>query len=114
MDSVNVRQLKDNPSRALERARSGPVLVLKGDVPEALLVHIDLDLDADGRATRLALAAALFKDEVVSLGRAARIAGVAVAEFIEHLGRLGIPVLSATPEELREDVRTLETWTRSS
>ena len=40
MHTTNVRDLKKNPSLALRRAREGPVLILKGNEPDALLIHI--------------------------------------------------------------------------
>ena len=41
MKSVNVRQLKNNPSEALRSAREHPVIVMNRNQPEALLVHLD-------------------------------------------------------------------------
>ena len=35
MHTTNVRELKKNPSLALRLAREGPVLVLKGNDPDA-------------------------------------------------------------------------------
>ena len=60
--------------------------------------------------TRLALATALYRDEAVTLGRAAKIAGMTLAEFMQHLSRNGIPVVAGTPESVREDAATLDAW----
>jgi prevent-host-death family protein len=51
MKTVGVRELKDNPTRALREARHGPVLVTNRDEPDALLVSFDTlrDFDADLR-----------------------------------------------------------------
>ncbi len=78
MKSVNVRQLKNNPSEALRSAAEAPVLVLKGDHPEALILHLDIEGLPDEPDVLLALAAALYQSASISLGRAARLAGVTV------------------------------------
>ncbi len=114
MDTVNVRQLKDNPSRALRNTANGPVLVMKGHEPEALLVRLDIDGMTDGDEVRLALATGLFKDDVMSLGRAARVAQVTVSAFATHVSRLGIPLIRSEPSEARADRETLDEWLASS
>jgi predicted HTH domain antitoxin len=114
MDTVNVRQLKNNPSEALRSAASGPVLVLKGDHPEALILHLGIEGMEDAPDVKLALASALFGNGALSLGRAARVAGVAVSELITHLSRLGIPVIEGEPSDVAEDLESLEAWLASS
>lgn len=41
MYATNVRDLKKNPSAALRHARDEPVLILKGNQPDAVLLHLD-------------------------------------------------------------------------
>jgi len=41
MFATNARNLKKNPSLALRQAEKEPVLVLKGDQPNALIIHLD-------------------------------------------------------------------------
>jgi predicted HTH domain antitoxin len=110
MKTVNVRQLKNNPTEALRMAREAPVVVLNRDQPEAVLFHLDeADLLAEP-GVRLALASALYKDESVSLGRAAKIAGVSLAEFMMHVSAQGLPVIRASAKAVHEDVKKLEAW----
>ena len=71
----------------------------------------DRDAGAHGRA---ALATALFRDGELSLARAARVAEMDVAGFINHLGRLGIAAIRLTDAETRDDLDTLEQWLQSS
>ena len=110
MKAVNVRQLKNNPSEALRLARQEPVIVLNRDQPEALLVHLDDDTLLSEPGVRLALATALYKSESVSLGRAAKVAGIALADFMQHVSRVGIPAVRGARAAVREDARTLESW----
>lgn len=107
MKAVRVRDLKDNPAKALREARRRPVLVLKRDEPEAVIVSIR-DIGADTADVRIALARALYDDETLSLGQAARVAGLSLADFIEHLGARRIPVFRLSPEKLRRDVEVVE------
>ena len=93
MHTTNVRELKKNPSLALRLAREGPVLVLKGNEPDALLMHLDKSLTETEAGMRPALAASLCNGGTVSLGKAARISGLSLGEFVAHLGSLGIEVV---------------------
>lgn len=112
MKAVSVRQLKSNPSAALRDAREQPVMVLNRHQPEALLIHSDDSLLAEP-GVRLALAVALYKDESLSLGRAAEFSRRTLAEFIEHVSRLGIPVVRGA-NTIRDDVEALDEWLGSS
>ena len=49
MHTVNVRQLKNNPSEALRKAQKEMVVVMNGDHPSAVLVHLE-----DNGAVRIA------------------------------------------------------------
>lgn len=101
--ATNVRALKKNPSLALRLARdSGPVLVLKGNEPDALLVHLDESLTDSESGMRPALAASLYREGCVSLGKAAAVSGLSVSEFIDHLGSLGIDVVRHDETTSRE------------
>jgi predicted HTH domain antitoxin len=93
MHTTNVRELKKNPSLALRRAREGPVLILKGNEPDALLIHLDKSLTDTEAGMRPALAASLYSGGTVSLGKAAKISGLSLSEFVQHLGSLGIEIV---------------------
>ena len=95
MKAVNVRQLKNNPS-------------------EALLVHLDDQKLLREPGVRAALATALFRSESLSLGRAARLAGMALDEFIQHVSRIGVPVVRGSVSSLREDAAGIAAWRKKS
>ena len=92
MHTTNVRELKKNPSRALRLAKDGPVLILKGNEPDALLIHLDKSLTETESGVRPALAASLYGGGV-SLGKAAKISGLSLSEFVDHLGNLGVEIV---------------------
>ena len=110
MKTVNVRQLKNNPSDALRMARKSPVVVMNRDRPEAVLVHLDSDGLLAEPGVRLAIATDLYKNDSVSLSRGARIAEVPLEEFMVHVSRHGIPVVKGDANTLREDLKNLEAW----
>ena len=110
MKTVNVRQLKNNPSDALRMARKAPVVVMNRDQPEAVIVHLSEEGLLGEPGVRLAIATDLYRGESVSLGPAAKIAGVPLAEFMQHASREGIPVIRGSARTLRRDVKSLQSW----
>lgn len=114
MRAVSVRELKNNPSEALREARREPVLVLKRNHPEALIVHLSDDSLLAEAGIREAIATALFRSRSVSLGRAAEIAGLPIAEFMQHVSRLGIPIVDGDAASLREEMEAFAEWSARS
>ena len=114
MKAVSVRELKNNPSAALRDARENPVMVLNRHRPEALLVHLDDDSLLSEPGIRRALATALYRDQSLSLGQAARFSGSGIADFIRHVSLLGIPVVRGTSDNVREDAEAVDAWRNGS
>jgi antitoxin (DNA-binding transcriptional repressor) of toxin-antitoxin stability system len=114
MKSVNVRELKNNPSQALRQAREGVVVVMNRDKADALIVHLDNDELLGMPGVRLALATSLYRDGNLPIGRAARLAAMTTVEFIQHISRSGLSVVAESPEAMRRDVETLDTWLAES
>ncbi len=110
MKSVSVRELKNNPSEALRLARGGVVVVTNRNEPEAVLMHLDDATLLSAPGVRAALAVALYRSESLSLGRAAKLAEMPLVEFIQHVSRLGIPVVRGDEKTLREDTEDLDAW----
>ncbi|MCY3972459.1 MAG: UPF0175 family protein [Acidobacteria bacterium] len=59
-------------------------------------------------ARQLKIGVSLFQRGEVSLGRAARIAGVSTADMISHLSRLGVAVVQGDREAAGTDMETLD------
>ncbi len=116
MYTTNVRALKHDPADALREAERAPVLVLDGDMPNAVILHLESSVEDDDGARALlrpALAAALFRDRVLSLGAAAKVSGLSLAEFIDHLAALDVEVVTAD-ESTMDEAATLASWLGSS
>jgi predicted HTH domain antitoxin len=56
-----------------------------------------------------ALASSLFKDKVLSLGAAAKISGLPLVDFIEHLTDLDIDIVTAD-QQTENELQTLNSW----
>jgi predicted HTH domain antitoxin len=114
MHAFKINELKNNPSEALRKAKTAPVIIMKRDHPEAVIFHLDNDSLLSEPGMRLALATALFKDGHLPLGRATRVAEMPLGEFIRHLSREGIPAISGKAREVRGDLEALRKWRKSS
>jgi predicted HTH domain antitoxin len=114
MHAVSVSGLKHKPAEALRQAKSGPVVVLNRDNPDAVLLGLEEGGLLQAPGVRAALATALFREGELSLVRAAHVAEMDVTCFISHLSRLGIPAIRLTAAEINADLDTLEQWRQSS
>lgn len=112
MYATNIRELKKNPSLALHEAKQAPVLILKGNEPDALLIHLGKSLKETELGLRPALAANLYKDGLVSLGKATKISALNLSEFINHLGSLGIEIVTQN-ETTDNEVSDISAWLSS-
>jgi predicted HTH domain antitoxin len=111
--TVNIRQLKSNPSTALAAAREDDmVVVMNRDDPQALLIDLQRLGVPDLPAVRVALAVSLFRGGSVSAGFAARVAGKPLAEMLTLLSSLGMPLAgeSNAHEDVREEMRRARDW----
>ena len=102
-----------NPSRTLRLAKEGPVLILKENESDAMSMHLAKSLMDIESGMRPALAVSLYRNGCVSLGRAAKISGLSLGEFIDHLGSLGMDVVGAD-ETTDGENRDLSAWRSSS
>jgi predicted HTH domain antitoxin len=111
MQTVNIRQLKTNPSTALRSAKDDDmVVVMNRDHPQALLVDLEkLDLPDLG-SVRVALAVSLFRSGSVSAGFAARMTGKPLSEMLTLLSCLGIPLTGSGVADARDDLEAGRQW----
>lgn len=113
MYATNVRNLKKNPSHALREAEKGPVLVLKGNTPNAVIFHLDSTLANSENELNPALATSLYRDGLLSLGAASRLSGLELGSFIDHLSALGIDI-TANDEHTETEQDRYRAWHASS
>lgn len=111
---LGLHQLKNNPSEALRKLKDAPVLVLKGDKPTAIMLNLDGEALLNEPDVKLAIATELFRCGHLSLGRAARLAGMPIVEFMRHLSARGVPIIKGTAKDAQKDLETLNKWRASS
>jgi predicted HTH domain antitoxin len=58
------------------------------------------------------LAAKMFEDGRISLGKAAEVAGMTKREFMEILGSFGVSIFNYPADEIYNDLRTLRNYHR--
>jgi predicted HTH domain antitoxin len=73
------------------------------DVHEGALASVRQDPSTFTRELRIAAAVKWYELRRISQGRAAEIAGVSRAEFIDSLGRYGVSPFQQTVDEIAED-----------
>jgi len=114
MQTVNIRQLKTNPSMALAAAREDDmVVVMNRDHPQALLVDLQRLGLPNLPAVRVALAVSLYRSGAVSAGFSARMADKPLAEMLKLLSSQGIPLTSndkTAGEEACGEIRSARDW----
>ena len=67
---------------------------------------INLPEDTNLKEAKMIVAAALFKQGILSSGQAAEMAGVSRRKFLEEVGKYGVSIFGETEEDL-EKVKTL-------
>jgi predicted HTH domain antitoxin len=67
------------------------------------ILEVDLPPNLSEDEAKLFLAIKLYEVEKVSLGQAAKLAGLSKRAFMEMLGRYKVPVFNYSPEALRRE-----------
>lgn len=103
METFTVRDLRERTGELIRGAEEGRLsVVTKHGTPVFIAVPFDETLLREGVAT--ALAVRLFDEEHVSLGKAAKMAGLSVGQMTDLLAGYGIPVIRTTHEELEQSL----------
>lgn len=103
MQTFTIRDLRDRTGELVRDAEAGKLsLVTKHGQPVFVAVPFDETLLKSG--VNVALAVKLFDEETISLGKAARLAGMSLSEFIDLLGSMQIPVVRYEPGELEKEL----------
>jgi len=104
MQSFTIRDLRERPGELSREAEQGHLaLVTRHGHPLFVSVPFSDELVQHGVGT--ALAEGLYKQDAISLGKAAKLAKMSIAEFATHLSELGIPVVDYDSDELLDELR---------
>ena len=114
MRAFNIRQLKNNPTTALRAAHQDDmVVIMNRDNPTALLVDLEKMAMPSLDSVKVALAISLFKEGIISLGSAARMAKHNVSDMMTLLSSLKIPLTGNKAEDAEGDMATLRQFLKS-
>lgn len=107
MDTFTIRDLRERTGDLIRDAESGELsVVTKHGRPVFVALPFDDTLVKSGVV--LSLAIKLYRDEVISLERAAKLAGMGVAQFSEELTKHNIPVVNYSADELDDELKVLK------
>jgi antitoxin (DNA-binding transcriptional repressor) of toxin-antitoxin stability system len=107
MDTFTVRDLREHTGTLIHDAEEGKLsLVTKHGRPVFLAVPFTQDLLDLG--LRPAMAINLYKEGAFTLEKAAKLAGISIEAFIEILGRLGIPTVNYSAEEIDKELKDFD------
>ena len=106
MQAFTIRDLREHTGELSRTAEQGELaLVTRHGHPLFVSVPFDDTLLTFG--VNVALATHLFRSHSMSLGKAAKLARMSIAEFTEHVSRLGIAVVDYDPAELDQELAYL-------
>jgi prevent-host-death family protein len=103
MGSISVEELARSPARLIEEAESGEVAIVTKD-GRPLFLAVPYDERLAKEEVHVVVAVHLYEKGVVSVGRAGKIAGLSLSEFIDRLGALRIPVARYPSDELSREI----------
>lgn len=110
MHTLTYEEISLHPQSLLADAKRGePALVVENGQPVFMTVPMGQGLEA--REVRLELAVGLFDREQISIGIAARIAGISISEMVDELGKRQIAVIRYSEDELQEELKYVRTLT---
>jgi predicted HTH domain antitoxin len=107
METFSVRDLRERSGEFVRELEQGRLALITKH-GKTLSVTVPMSEHLLRLGVPLALAIELFRGGAVSVGLAAKIAGVSYAEFVDQLGRLRIPVVDYDPAELARELTVLE------
>jgi len=106
-ETSSICDLRERTGELVREAEVGHLsIAAKHGRPFFITVPLDERLLKQGVA--VALAVRLYAEKTVSLGKTAKLAQLPIEEFITQLGAAGVPVVDYPPEELDEELPTLQ------
>jgi predicted HTH domain antitoxin len=103
MHTLTTEDLSRQPQRLRDDAARGEASLVT-HAGEPVLLAVPLGAGVDTGEVRLELAARLYDSQQISLGVAARIAGLSYSEMIDALGARGIATIRLEPGDLEREL----------
>ncbi len=104
MDTFTVRDLRERTGELIRDAEAGELSVItKHGRPVFVAIPFDESLLKSGVA--LSFAIRLFRDNLLSLGKASKLADCSIARFTEELAKQGISAVQYSADELDDELK---------
>jgi predicted HTH domain antitoxin len=103
MPTLTAEEVNARPQRLLEDALRGHADVVTIDGDPAMLT-LPLGPAGTDDAERLNLAVSLYEHELISLGLAAKVAGLSYSRMVDELGQRQVPVVRYGTEDLDREL----------
>lgn len=111
MDAFTVRDLRERTGDLIRDAEAGKLsVVTKHGRPVFVAVPFDEGLVREGLL--VALAVRLFEEDVLSIGAAAKLAGIPVPDMLAELAARGVAAVRYPLDELHGEIETARGITR--
>lgn len=103
MDTFTVRDLREHTGALIHDAEAGKLsLITKHGRPIFLAVPFNEALLDIGLLSAIAMN--LYKEEALTLEKAAKLAGQSVEKFIEKMGKFGVPVVNYSSTDIDKEI----------
>ena len=106
METFTIRDLRERTGDLVRNAEQGNLAIVAKH-GRALFVAVPMDDSLLRHGVQVALAIKLFQERTVSLGKAAKLAGLDQETFIDRLSSLGVPAVDYPAEDLDRELATL-------
>ncbi len=107
MHAFSIRDLRERTGELVRNAEAGQLaLISKHGKP--LFVAVPFDENILQHGVHFSIAIDMFKERVISCGKAAKIARMPLEEFMEALSQLGIPIVDYDPQEVEQDLENIK------
>ena len=106
MQSFSIRDLRERSGALSQEAEQGNLSVVTRH-GHPLFISLPFSDELLSQGVHVVLATRLFKESDISLGKAAKMAKMSLAEFTEYASRLGLSVVDFSENELDQEMSYL-------
>jgi predicted HTH domain antitoxin len=111
MDTLTVDEVNAQPQRLVANAMRGEsVMVIQNGKPVLMAVPMGFGLEAS--EVLLEVAVCLFDRDQISVGVAARIAGLSLNDMLKELSKRQIPVVRYSDDDFKDEMKRIDSLTR--
>ena len=106
MNNFSIRDLRERTGDLLRTAQAGELSVIASH-GHPVFIAVPFDDLSLASGFKVSMAVKLFKDQVISLGKAAKLAGLTKVKFIHILGSYGVPAVDYCATDLEDELTLL-------